>query len=99
MSKRKQPYSDDKIHVMESQCDTCVFKAGNLMRLEDGRLKDLVKQNLKRDAALICHKTIYDEGYVQKAVCRGYFDAYSAEVTGLRMAIALEMVQETDGKS
>lgn len=99
MSRKRQPYSDGKVHVMAERCSTCVFRGGNLMRLEEGRLKDLVEQNRKADTALICHKTIYEEEYVQKAVCRGYFDAYGREVTPLRMAVALGVVEETDGKS
>lgn len=99
MRRKRPPYSDNKVHVMVERCSTCVFHPGNLMRLEDGRLKDLVSQNLARDTALVCHKTIYEEEYVQKAVCRGFYDAYGAEVTPLRMAQALGVIEETDGKS
>lgn len=99
VTRKRQPYSDGKVHVMAERCSTCVFHAGNLMRLEEGRLKDLLEQNLERDTALICHKTIYEPEYVQKAVCRGFYDAYASEVTPLRMAIALDVIEETDGKN
>lgn len=64
--------------VMASQCDTCIFHAGNRMQLADGRLAEIVATNLNEGAALICHKTLpYGEHpEMGEAVCRGFWDAY-----------------------
>lgn len=82
------PYRDGKVHVLAERCSTCVFRPGNLMTLSDGRLRDLIDQNLKADAALTCHKTIGHD----PAVCRGFFDAY--ETTPLRLAKAFRIIEE-----
>lgn len=61
------------------QCQTCVFKPGNLMHLEPGRLKDLVAQALAAQSYVVCHETlpgVAPDG-VAPAVCRGFADAYS----------------------
>lgn len=84
-------YRDGEVHVLVEQCKTCVFRPGNLMQLQTGRLKDLVDSNLKADSALVCHDTLYKDG-VDNAVCRGYFDAYADEVTPLRLAQAMGIV-------
>lgn len=85
------PYRDGKIHVLVDMCQTCVFRPGNLMSLSPGRLKDLVDDNLKADAAIPCHSTIYRRD-VRPAVCRGFFDKY--ETTPLTMAKYLGMIEE-----
>jgi hypothetical protein len=63
--------------VMAEQCDTCVFRPGNLMRLRHGRLRDLIQANRQAGAALICHKTTYGQHpELGPTVCRGFYDAY-----------------------
>ena len=88
---RTNAYRDGQVHVLTEKCQTCVFRAGNLMRLQEGRLKDLVDSNLAEDTALVCHATLYKDG-VDNAVCRGYFDAYGTEVTPLRMAQMMDLI-------
>lgn len=64
-----------------------MFRPGNLMHLNPGRLADLVAENRARGTLLICHQTL-DRGDDDEApgpgeaLCRGYFDAY-APTTGL----------------
>lgn len=88
-------YRGGKVHVLTEQCSTCVFRAGNLMHLQSGRLKDLVESNRSEDTALTCHQTLEygDYDVPGNAICRGYFDAYGSEITPLRMAQALEMIE------
>lgn len=89
-------FHSGQVHVMTAMCSTCVFRPGNLMELRRGRLKDLVDENLKNDAALPCHATVYGmhglEG--QKAVCRGFFERYANDVTALRIARLMRMIKE-----
>jgi hypothetical protein len=86
------PYRDGRIHVLADRCATCVFRPGNLMRLEPGRLADLVESNRAADSALTCNSTLYRDD-VEPAVCRGYFDAYGDDSTPLRLAVALDVVE------
>lgn len=90
---KRGPYYGGRIHVVSAKCSTCVFRAGNLMRLHDGRLADLVEHNRKHDTALQCHKTLdYTPDAYPPAVCRGYYDAYMPEITPLRMAAMLDLI-------
>lgn len=97
MEARKSPmsrhnaYRDRKVHLMSEKCDTCIFRPGNLMHLEPGRVKDMVDECLKNDSAVICHKTLAEE---DNAVCRGFYDAYEANVTPLRLATAMNIIKE-----
>ena len=70
--RRLPPWRDDELHVMSARCGTCVFRPGNLMHLEPGRVRELVDDNLDADAALVCHKTLPygDHPEVGEAICR-----------------------------
>lgn len=86
------PFRDGRVHVLAERCSTCVFHSGNRMHLSEGRLKDLVQQNLDADSALTCHSTLDTwPGDAPPAVCRGFFDAY--ETTPLKWAKRLGMVE------
>jgi hypothetical protein len=45
------------------------------MRLELGRVKDMVKQAMKKVSCIPCHETLSGDG----AVCRGFFDRYKTQ--------------------
>lgn len=89
------PYRDGRIHVLNERCSSCVFRPGNLMDLGIGRLADLVRSNLEADSVLTCHQTLPYGPHPEAppSVCHGYFDAYWREVTGLRMAVALDLIE------
>lgn len=70
-----------KTRVLSRQCDTCIFRAGNPMRLAPGRLAELVNRARAREAFIICHDTlpcVADPGYAP-AVCRGFYDRYDTQ--------------------
>lgn len=90
----KGPFRDDRVHVLAERCSTCVFRPGNQMKLEPGRVKDLLEDNLAADSALQCHKTLpyAAEGW-EPAVCRGFFDhPRSNESLALRMARVMNVI-------
>lgn len=72
---------------MAAQCDTCIFRPGNPMHLEQGRLAELVEANRAAGAALICHKTLPygDHPEMGQAVCRGYYDAFADECPAIQL--------------
>lgn len=86
------PYRDGKVHVLSARCSTCVFRPGNLMHLSPGRMKDLVETNRRNDTAFACHQTLGGE----QAICFGYFDAYHRDITPLRFAVALGVIEWVD---
>ena len=66
-----------KTRLLSEQCQTCIFRAGNPMRLTPGRLKDLLHE--ARDGFIVCHSTLpgmAPAGYPGPAVCRGFADRY-----------------------
>jgi hypothetical protein len=75
-----------KTRLCREMCTTCVFKPGNPMHLERGRLKTLIDEALAAERFIICHSTLphatSDPG-VKPAVCRGFYDRYTT--TALRM--------------
>ncbi len=64
-------YRDGRVLVCERRCDTRVFRPGNLMHLEPGRLADLIARALADDST----STIYRDD-VNNAVCRGFYDRH-----------------------
>lgn len=89
------PWRGERVHVLADRCSTCVFRPHNLMNLQDGRLQNLVKTNREGDTALTCHQTLEQNKYdAEPAVCRGYFDAYGDEVTPLRLAKIMGLIEE-----
>lgn len=65
----------DRPRLLAEKCSTCVFRPGNLMRLQEGRLAELIARNRATGSMLICH----DHSEKPKAMCRGYWDAYADE--------------------
>lgn len=85
------PYRDDRVHVLEAQCATCVFRPGNLMHLPPERMREITVGNVQADSALTCHSTLYRDD-VEHAVCRGFFDRYGSATLPLRLAQLLDRV-------
>lgn len=88
----RPPYRDGRVHVLAERCATCVFRPGNLMHLQAGRLAELARVNIEADSALTCHSTLYRDD-VDQAVCRGYYDAYRDRSTPLRLADAMGLIE------
>ena len=96
----RPPFRDGKVHVLAERCSTCVFRAGNLMGLHEGRLADMVRSSLADDTAFACHQTLpYAPTGGDMAICRGYYDAYGSEVTPLRLANAFGIIEEVSPPS
>lgn len=89
----RPPFRDGKVHVLAERCGTCVFRPGNLMRLEPGRLRELVDDNVAAGVGLVCHSTLYRAG-VDHAICRGFYDAHGSRVLPLELAPRLGMLAE-----
>lgn len=76
--------------VFAERCATCVFRPGNPMRLAPGRLADLVRENLARGTALICHTTTYGQRPdIGETICSGWWDNYRDRTRTIMVMIAL----------
>lgn len=82
-------YRDGKVMVCAQQCGTCIFRPGNLMRLQPGRVDGMVEQAIANQSAIICHDTLSGDN----AVCRGFFDRHKHD-TLLGMAERLGVVEQ-----
>lgn len=56
------------LHVLSEPCSTCIFRPGNLMRLNPGRLKDMTDSTDAADTNVVCHQTL---GQPVGALCHG----------------------------
>ena len=79
------------VRVMRERCSTCIFKPGNLMHLQTGRVRNMVEQVREDQSCIPCHKTLdLDE----QAVCRGQFDI--VKTTPLQIAERLGFIEWTE---
>lgn len=81
-------FRDDFVHVLSRQCDTCIFRRGNLMNLTKGRVKEMVRLATRNDSCIPCHSTL---GTGQEAVCKGFFDRYARDGKGKLTASTLQV--------
>ena len=86
---RARIFVDGKVHVRRSKCDTCIFRPGNLMHLEEGRVENMV-EDCGDDGAIPCHKHL-DEGVTP--VCHGFWSQHRNQV--LQLAERLGVVEFT----
>jgi hypothetical protein len=83
-------YRNGKVHVCRKLCSTCVFRPGNLMMLEPGRLAQMVEDAIESDSTIICHGTLDGDN----AACRGFFDRHAT--APLQIAQRLGLIVEVD---
>jgi len=75
------PLTPEGLYVCKDMCSTCVFRPGNLMDLNPGRLRGMVDESLANDACIPCHKTL--DG--MRAVCRGFWDRHQRNTLMCRL--------------
>jgi hypothetical protein len=85
-------FRDGHVHVCAQMCSTCVFRPGNVMSLEAGKLREMVDGAITNETAIICHQTIPEAGGEEQAVCRGFFDRY--RTAALMLAVELAVIRE-----
>ena len=86
-------YRNGRVFVCRTMRSTCVFRPGNIMRLEPGRLAGMVRAATRAESAIICHSTL--DG--PNAVCRGFYDRHPTST--LQIAERLGVVTEVDPAS
>ena len=79
-------YRNGKVYVCDRMCTTCIFRPGNLMHLQPGRVEGMVKE-AGEGGAITCHNTL--DG--PNAVCRGFYNVHKNQI--LQVAERLGMVE------
>jgi hypothetical protein len=74
--------------VLSEMCSTCVFRPGNPMHLEPGRLAEIVKANRDRETLLTCHQTLPygDHPDFGPASCFGFWERFGKDLLAGRLA-------------
>jgi hypothetical protein len=90
MAEQHNVYRDGKVHVCARMCATCIFRPGNLMHLERGRVRQMVDDAKRDESCIPCHKTL--EG--DNACCRGFYDKHPTQP--LQIAERLGLVNEVE---
>lgn len=88
---RTDVFRDGKVHVQKRKCSTCIFRPGNLMQLEEGRVDQMVADCQRDQGVIPCHKNLDHAG---QAVCRGFYDKHHGDVVALVMARATGIIEE-----
>lgn len=83
-------YVNGKVYVRRRRCDTCVFRPGNLMHLDEGRLDGMISGADANGSCIPCHHHLH-QGADIEPVCRGYYDRHSSMT--LRLAEAMEIIE------
>ena len=86
MRKSRGIFRGGMVHIMSRRCDTCIFRPGNLMQLERGRVAAMVAEAKRKDSCIPCHETTHGQAK-GKAVCRGFFELYAT--MPLRLALVM----------
>lgn len=86
----------DGLRVLTEKCSTCIFRPGNPMHLEPGRVRDMVDESLSGGGYITCHATLTyganpDFG---PAVCRGFYDAHGHRSNLIRIMGRLSGIAE-----
>lgn len=79
-----------KLRVMAEKCSTCIFRPGNLMSLNSGRVAGMLQNVVRQDSYITCHQTLGtgEPG----AICKGGSDAHMGQLE--RIARRLDGVIE-----
>jgi len=78
---RTDVFRDGKVHVQERKCSTCIYRPGNLMKLDPGRKDQMQADAIRGEGVIPCHQTIaaYTGERGEESVCRGFFDVAKHE--------------------
>jgi hypothetical protein len=89
-------FRDGEVHVLADRCPTCIFRPGNLVNLNPGRVKRMVdgcREDPSGGGNIPCHATIWTRD-VRPAICRGFYDAYRRDIPLLEAAAHMGIVAE-----
>jgi hypothetical protein len=83
------PWRDGRVWVLAVKCSTCIFRPGNKMHLNAGRVDAMVQECLEQQSVIPCHQTL--DG--PRSTCRGFWDLYHQDIVPLVLAQAMDLVE------
>jgi hypothetical protein len=87
---RHNIYRGGRVHVMERECDTCIFRPKDRF-VPGARVAEMVRETTDDGATVVCHATLIAD--TDNAVCRGWWDRLADKDATCRLAVALELVE------
>lgn len=86
------PAGGGKPRLLSEQCETCIYRPGNLMHLSRGRLRQMTQEALQEgNQGVICHDTL---DLSAGAVCRGFYDLHGYRNNFIRVIQRIGGFQE-----
>jgi hypothetical protein len=77
-----------KVRVLAHRCYTCIFRPDDPMHLGPERTRQVIQDNLDKNALLTCHQTLPygDHPGFGPAACAGFWAAHKNDVLAGRLA-------------
>ena len=66
-------YRDGRVHICKEMCSTCIFRPGNLMSLQPGRVKGMIAEATADESTIVCHQTLGGDN----AACHGFYKLHA----------------------
>jgi hypothetical protein len=86
-------YVEGRVWVRRRQCKTCIFRPGNLMQLEPGRVEQMIADATRDESCIPCHHHLH-EGAAIEPVCAGF--ARKHPTLPIRLAEAMDVIGWVD---
>ncbi|GAO08661.1 hypothetical protein TPA0598_04_02970 [Streptomyces lydicamycinicus] len=80
------------VRVCADRCATCIFRPGNLMNLDPGRVASMVKKAVADEGHIVCHDTLGTEA---PAICAGFAVHPRGRAASLALRLARAGVLKT----
>jgi len=81
--------------ILATQCSTCIFRPGNLMHLDEGRLADMLASVRANDSHVVCHQSL---GRPVGDVCKGSNDAHVGQAARMAERLGIVALVEPEAK-
>ncbi len=80
------------LRIMSGPCSTCIFRPGNPMKLQPGRVRGMVEAVVADDSFTTCHQTL--DGEYPPALCHGMTDRHAGQI--VRIAERMSFIERVD---
>lgn len=78
-----------KLRFMKEKCSTCIFRPGNKMTLDPGRVASMLAAVRADDSYIPCHKTLGTG--LPSAICKGGDDAHEGQIARIGRRIGADV--------
>lgn len=87
---RGNAYRDGKVHVMEEECENCLFHPKDRLVSAAGVKQIVASTKDEPGATFSCHLgTIHGDD----AICRGWFDGFGNRDPIMQLAVAMDVIE------